>query len=526
MPGLKNRARWYGGASVPKRFAAVDFDSRNLYIVCVERTRKGVRIRRLRHAEMPEDLNTTDARAVGTFLGSALKKTRPSVKAVVMNVPRGLAVLKPFQFPSGTAYEDLAGMVQFQVEKELPFPIAEAVVDFTIASHYDAEVAEDRPHVNVLVSAVRLPVVEHYKQIALAAGVRLLRLGLRPAATMRCVTECLGAAAGGPLAVIHVTADETEIMVLRGGTLAFSRSALFGEPLEREMAQTDMANHVRIVAAEIARSIQTYQAAEGGGNVERVLLAGGTGIEAGVARSLRRRLGVSCERFNPATPLELPDDGTASAFIASLGMAVGHDGSATPFDFLNPKRPRVRRNVKKIRRGLVAAAAAIALAAGVTVGGVWLVGKKTVVSQLRKQASDLKKDRKPYDTQAEDLRTLRDWDERGMDLAGHWAYISSVAPPCTELYITSLNTGPDGSIRFKVRAKDDAAIIQFGRVLRSNRSGYTIRANRVSTGEDRFLYLYGTTMNITPAQGKQADLTGLKPPRRPSDDVSYEEKYR
>ena len=526
MSGLTGKLGWRRGASAPKRFAAVDFDSRRLYIVCAERTRKGTRIQQLPHADIPEDLDTSDARALGEFLARTLRKMRLGVKAVVMNVPRGLAVLKPLQFPPGTAYTDLAGMVQYQVEKELPFPMAEAVVDFTIASHYDAEVADDRPQVNVLVSAVRLPVVEHYKQIALAAGVRLLRLGLRPAATMRCVTECLGEAAAGPLAVIHVTADETEIMVLSGHALAFSRSALFAEPLDREGPQGEDSKHVRMVAAEIARSLQTYQAAEGGGNIERVLLAGGTGIEAGVARSLGRRLGVSCERFSPAGPLGLPDDGVSSAFIASLGMAVGHDGSATPFDFLNPKRPRVRRDVKKIRNGVIAAATAVVLAAGIAIGSAWVSGKKADVAALRKKAAQLEKERKPYDTQGKHLEALRNWEKEGTDLLSHWACVSTVAPECTKLYITSLKTAPDGSLRLNVRAKDDTVLIGLGRKLRASPWRYSVETSRVSTGEDRFRYLYTTMMTISPSKGKRPDLTGLEMPRRPKDDVSDQEKYR
>ena len=513
---------------MPKRFAAIDFDSRSLYIVCAQRTRTGAHIQKLTHTEIPEEIDTSDADAFGAFLGKTLRTMRLGIKAVVMNVPRGLAVLKPLQFPPGTAYGELAGMVQFQVEKELPFPMAEAVVDFTLAGHYDTEDVDDRPQVNVLVSAVRLPVVEHYKQIALAAGVKLFRLGLRPVATMRCVTECLGAAASGPLAVIHVTADETEIMVFSGGTLAFSRSAMFPEPLAGDPDQSGSTPQSRTVAGEIARSLQTYQAAEGGAAIERVLLAGGTGIEDGVARSLRKRLGVSCERFDPAEALGLPDDGAASAYIASLGMAVGHDGSATPFDFLNPTRPRVRRNVKAIRGGLAAAVAVLVLAAGVVGGTMWVGGKQDQVAALKKQAATQKKLRKPYDTQVKHLAALHEWDDGGVDILGHWTYVSSVAPPCTDLYITSLKVmGSDGLLKFNVRAKDDTAIIQLGQTLRNGSARYGIRTSRVSTGEDRFRYLYGTTIAISPPAGKRADLAGVKaPPRRPRDDVSDQGKYR
>ena len=122
---------------MPKRFAAIDFDSRSLYIVWAQRTRAGAHIQKLTHAAIPEDIDTADANVFGAFLGKTLRAT--GVKAVVMNVPRGMAVLKPLQFPPGTAFGELAGMVQFQVEKELPFPLAEAVVDFTLANHYDIE---------------------------------------------------------------------------------------------------------------------------------------------------------------------------------------------------------------------------------------------------------------------------------------------------------------------------------------------------------------------------------------------------
>lgn len=523
MFGSKNKLGPRGGANVPKRFAAIDFDSRRLHIVCANRTRNGARFQQLTHADIPDDIDINDAKALGTFLGRALKKMRTGIKAVVMNVPRGLAVLKPLQFPPGTAYNELAGMVQFQVEKELPFPLAEAVVDFTVASHYDTGDVDDHPHVNVLVSAVRLPVVEHYKQIALAAGVRLLRLGLRPAATMRCVSECLGEAAAGPLAVIHVTADETEIMVMAGGTLAFSRSAMMLSPLPAQPDEAESTTRSRSIAGEIARSLQTYQAAEGGGNIDRVLLAGGTGIEEGIATSLRKRLGVGCERFSPAESLGLGDDGAASAFIAALGMAIGHHGATMPFDFLHAKRPRVKRNVKKIRRNVLAGAAAVMLIASIVAGRVWVGQKTAVVDQLKAEAADLAEERKPLDTQIKHLKTLRAWDDRSMDLLGHWAYVSGVAPSCTDVYITSLKMGKEGSgesLKFAVRAKDDTAIIKFSQVLRGSDLRYKVSTNRVATSEDPFRYLYGTTLSVSPPAGKEANLSGIRPERRPSDDVS------
>ena len=124
---------------MPGRFLAVDMDSRVLRIVCAERTGRHIRIARLLRADFPDDLDATDASAVGGFLAATLRGASISAAAMVMSVPRGQAVLKPVRLPPGTDEADLPDMVRYQVERELPFRIEEAVVDFTISRHYHVD---------------------------------------------------------------------------------------------------------------------------------------------------------------------------------------------------------------------------------------------------------------------------------------------------------------------------------------------------------------------------------------------------
>jgi Tfp pilus assembly PilM family ATPase len=156
---------------------------------------------------------------------------------------------------------------------------------------------------------VPLKVVEYYRQVAAAAKLKLLRLSLRPYANALCALSAGAAADGETVAFIHLTAEESEIDVLTGGALAFSRSAVI-RPSHPEPATADAAAAGPAPAAESAvdaavneasRSLRSYGSVHRDRRLERVLVAGGTGHEQAVADALAKRLGVRGEVFDPAS---------------------------------------------------------------------------------------------------------------------------------------------------------------------------------------------------------------------------------
>jgi Tfp pilus assembly PilM family ATPase len=504
-----------------KRFAAVDFDGRQLRVVHAERVGNRTRVLKLAAVATPEHLDQQSPKAFGGLLGRTLRDMRLSNVGVLMNVPRGLAVLKPVTLPAGTPQTELAGMVQFQMEKELPFRTEEAVIDFTVESHYDVEADQAQaPSVGIdmLVGAVRLPVVDQYRQIAEAAGVKLLRLGLRPYANMRCVDACTRRGPGESLLVVHLTADETEIDVLVGKSLSFSRSAAvkipaaLADPAERGQS-------VRSVVMEVVRSVQSYQAVERGFRADAILVAGGTGVEADVAAELGRRLGVRCELFDPAGALQLGDVENASAFVAALGLAIGHSGAEQlPFDFLNPKRPRVRRNVRRIASVCAAVAVVLVLAGGITAGAVVLGGKQAEVDRLRAKRDAKRKlsgDLKRLESR---VAAIRQWNAESREWIRHWAYLSALLPPCTDAYISALKTTSDGWISFTLKARDSKVITDLDKRL--NEAGYTFKLKRLATASDSYGYPYNADVQVYVDTDAKIDLASVRPPPRPSDDDS------
>jgi len=514
MASLAQRMKALRLAKRHRRFVAVDFDSRQMRIVQAEQAGSATRILKLITVNMPEELDISNAPAVGEFLSATLKQMHLKETGVLMSVPRGQAVLRPVTLPPGTKKAELAGMVRFQVEKQLPFAPAEAVIDFTIESHYAAEESPQTspPGIDVLAAAVRLPVVEHYRQIALSAHLKLLRLGLRPYATARCVQACLaGRDRPQRLAVVHITADEAEIHVMEGNSLTFSRSVVGKIPAVSVVQGAAVDETVKSVVAEVVRSLQSYQyrGLQRGAKIERLLLAGGTGIEARAAEALRQRLDVPCEIFLPAAMVGT-DQGAreVSSLVSTLGLAVGHyQPGEHPFNFLDPKRPQVQRDVKKIRLAAAAAAVVVALLAGTVAGSVYLNRKRGGLQALKNRADDLAKQTRDLRKLAAQVKVMDEWVASSCDWLDHLAYLSSLFPPSVDAHTDAISTKLEGrSIYFTVYTRNREVIDELGRRL--TKAGYEFKRREVSATKD-FRYAFSSKVEVIIPAGMKVPLPAV-----------------
>ncbi|HOD82651.1 MAG: Competence protein A [Planctomycetes bacterium ADurb.Bin126] len=518
-------------SGLPRRFTAVDFDSRQMRIVHAEHVGGRMRVLKLHQLAMPPETDLSNAQLVGQVLGKGIRDLGLSGTGVLMNVPRGQAVLKPLTLPAQTPRQELPAMVQFQMEKELPFRPEEAVIDFTMAEHFDAvasaELSAAGAGVSLLVSAVRLPVVDYYRRVAEAAGVKLARLGLRPYASIQCVDACTLRAESETVAIVHVTPDETEINVLLGGGLTFSRSAVVTVLPPKTGSDPAVKETVDALATEVARSLQSYQAVQGGKKVDAILVAGGTGIESRLASHLAQRLLTKCEIFHPGPALGVHSDAPeTSAFIAALGLAVGHCSKILPFDFLAPKRPVVRRDLKKIRRiAALAMAGVVLLGAGIAFTA-HLQAKRTVLQNLRNKVASAQKENKDVKALQKRVKAFDTWLSDSRNWLDHWTYLSCLFPPCQDAYISDFRVNrSDGSISFIVKAREAEIITDLGKRL--TEAGYEFRAGReTATEQDRYGYLHAADMKVILPPNLEMNLANMEKPKRPVDDSSLEDFLR
>ncbi|MDP6542498.1 MAG: pilus assembly protein PilM [Phycisphaerae bacterium] len=522
---LINKLKQRMSPSVPRGFVAIDFDSEFVRIVHARRTGKITNIETLYSNPVPAELDLNDAEATGKFLALTLKdfskNTKTSLRrcGVLMSVPRGKAVLKPLTLPPGTLPEEMASMIRFQVEKDLPFTPEESVIDFTITSHLDlAESTNGHDQdagIGVLVGAVSTEVVDHYRRIAEAAGIKLWRLGLRPYANMKCVDACVRRGEDETVMSVNITSNETEINVLKGNSLAFCRSAVVRVP----PGGTDQKRRsVELVVREIVRSIHSYSSAQHHGEITAVLIAGGTGIETQVLGGVEGKLGIQCELLSPAGALDLPTRENASAYSATIGLAIAHQGQDLPFDFLNPKRPPVQHNVMKTRVAIIAAAVVLLLGMVMVARGFYLGGKEETLAGYKSRERKLKKATQGHLQMARRRKTVDAWLNARTNWADHLALISQLAPGCRDLYLrSSFKTERRGTITFKAYAKGHQVLDDFKARLAD--VGYNPQS-KGSGPSDRGDYTHSEEITLTVKPGMPVDLTKHKHVPRPADDDS------
>lgn len=518
-------------------FTAVDFDRGRMRLVHAEHRGATTKIRKIESVQVPAEVDLANPEAVGVFLGGVLRKSSFRGRGLVMSVPRSQAILKPMTLPPANDISELAGMVLYQVEKDLPFKVEEAAIDYTPSSHYDVEGGAEAGGTSVLAAVVRMPVVDHYKRTAAAAKTKLLRLSFRPYANAYCIRAWKSA--GGSLpscaALVDINPDELELDVLVDGGLAFTRSTpvrlaprldAAAPPAPANATPAPPApDAVESLVNEIARSLRSYQSLHAERRIDVVLVAGAAGIESRVADELSQRIGIECKLFNPIDALGVSERGAnGSEFVAALGLALGHRRADLPFDFLKPARsaPPVDRNKQRRRTYALAGAA---LATAVIAGGFMsLRMKQARYDDLSRRYATLQTENKRVLALEKRFAAIDKWLKDGVAWLDQWAMLSATFPGAPDAYITGLQANPDGSMSFTVRARTSDVITDVGKRLQT--AGYDFKPGTASTREDPQGYNFTADARVKITPKVKIDPASLIATTRPADDVSNDPNQR
>lgn len=372
---------------VDKAFVSIDWDPGTLRIVHARATARSVKVDQVLGVPIPADVAIDDAESFGRFVREALDKARIRTRRAVVHVPRDQVNLCTLKLPKAPL-SDLASMVAFQIARELPFPVDQAVVDFVVPPEEQQQDTND-----VLVAAIRKDRLDFFRQVFEHAGLKLQRIGLRPNANQTAVNALLQATPRERVLFIDVGPETTEIDVLRDGRLVFSRAAAVSIPDEfsgsssrTSVAESgeDEASALSIVPSgpsgdsleavvkelmiELKRSIEAYRAIDPGGSMDHAVVGGGCDIEEALTEAVQREYNITAQTYNPAVCFGWDADrgAAAGAFAATLGLVLAQvQEPQLKFDFLFPKKmeTRTQRQIKKAPLAL--ATAAVFFAAGV-----------------------------------------------------------------------------------------------------------------------------------------------------------------
>lgn len=382
----------------------LDWDKRALRMVRARVAGGVIKLEDAHSHRLPNNVDSDDPQGMGQFIRQMIDRHHWRHRRVVVDVPRERAVINRLSIPPVPDTE-LSAAIRFQAMKELPFPIDQAVIDYLVTRRDKAKLATE-----VLLAAVLKDTLQRLQETIAAAGLGIDRVGLRPYANVVSVRKLHGATESG-LLLLDVGPSQTEIDIISGESLAFARSVNATAPLlrgeggvedSRILSLSDLTDlqgaddaieaAVSELLVEATRTVQAYKAIDPEAALERIVVAGATGLEPQLVAGLAKRFNLPCDLYDPTARLRV-DPSRASelrSFSAVLGLAwgVGPEG-LLELDFLNPKRPVPAGAALKRRLRIAGVAAGVAvLATIVSVAKVYadlardVAAKKETVNKL------------------------------------------------------------------------------------------------------------------------------------------------
>lgn len=366
-----------------RKVLCLDWDRQALRLVVAHAGGGRISLEDAHAHRLPAAVDPDNPQALGEFIHQMLRRHHWNFTRAVVDIPRDRAVINRLTLPPTPTHE-VAAAVRFQAMKELPFPLDNAVVDYVIMKRDEKGLTTE-----VLLAAVTLDALEAVRATCEAAGLEPERIGLRPYANLLSISHLPGLVEQRVL-FVDVGPTMTEIDVMERGQLAFARSANVNVPVggegaaedSRIMPAADLADlessdealeaAVRELTVEITRTLQAYRATEPDAVLDRIVIAGSTGLEVALRHAVDQRFGLASSLFDPTDVLEVRREEAVKlrSFSAALGLAWGLEREgALAIDFLNPKRPVAPRETlkRRLRIGGLAAAAVLAAVIGTDV---------------------------------------------------------------------------------------------------------------------------------------------------------------
>jgi hypothetical protein len=205
--------------------------------------------------------------------------------------------------------------------------------------------------------------------------------------------------------------------------------------------------------------------------------------------------------------------------IAPIGLALSAlDHSGLLIDFINPKKPAVQRNTKRIQT-LVGAAAAVALLITMFAVRANLINKRVKIREAAQAELKSAQSKQPiYRTLKLQSRSVDTWMAGEENWLDHLAYLSGILPNAEEIYVSAFTTTPQHVVRFSVQAKTGELLAELDKKLRA--AGYEVKPLSITPASDKHGYNFRTTVELSIPKKLKPDPSKVKPAPRPADDAS------
>jgi type IV pilus assembly protein PilM len=264
-----------------------------------------------------------DQQAVGLAIRQLMKETGAKSQSVAIALPESQVFTRVIEMPS-LSQRELNTAISWEAEQYIPLPLDQVNIDYTILR--DAK-ATGTDKMDVLLVAAPKALLDKYLSIIEMAELVTVAAETEIIATSRALVRSVASIKNAAL-MVSLGAQTTDLAILRGGTLAFTRSiAAGGEALSRALVagldfNTTQAEEFKrtygleqdklqgkivtavkpimdTIVGEMKRAIAFYSEKHKDEKVETVLLSGGTAKLPGMVVYIAQSLGIEVQLANP-----------------------------------------------------------------------------------------------------------------------------------------------------------------------------------------------------------------------------------
>jgi len=174
---------------------------------------------------------------VGSAIKEWLREYGIKTKRVVTSVGgQSSLVVRITEVPKMTDSE-LKEAMQWDVERHIPFPATDIIVDYRPIERPDAD--PQSPNMEVLLAVAQEDMINAHVEALRAAGLQPIAIDVEPLAASRALVNIAAhQAAGQTIAIIHIGANTTDITIVRDLLLSFVRPVpIAGGSLTRAISQ-------------------------------------------------------------------------------------------------------------------------------------------------------------------------------------------------------------------------------------------------------------------------------------------------
>jgi Tfp pilus assembly PilM family ATPase len=428
---------------------AFDWENRQLCGVEADVTKGRVRVKRCFALERPDGL---DAPQTGEWLKQQLESLSATSRQAVLVLPREDAVVRHVELPEAPD-DEIPNLVRFQAAAKSSRPLDQLALDFLPLPRR----ADDTGR-SVLMATISAELLATLRTAFTAADLELAGISISSTATTELIARVEpDADENAACLVVAQYGHRVEISVVHRRSLVFTHSTRL-----TRYGSTDEENQA--IVAEVSRTFVALQKQHVDVKVNRAWVVGTNPENASLIQSLIQRLACPVGTVDPLAvgEVELRTSdipGNRALYAGPIGMLLAQSQPLVEsLDFLNPRRPVVKADRRKIT--LAAATAAVVLLVAALYGFRFtsLRALDREIADLNQRAKDFDERLQRVDGDVKSVDALSEWHVRGSNWLDQTKRLADTFQGTQRHYLQSLRF-EEGSGNFLGTVNGDGAAV-------------------------------------------------------------------